>query len=115
MKIWNSLQTFDNSQNNFLRCCNSPNINQYECVHNPQPIHLSDSFLHAVEIKTERYSQYFKDEEIDGMILRYGSALTDRDITLVIVVDNSKLKTSQKEKLQNQGFTMPFQMPTKSS
>lgn len=61
---------------------------------------------YAVEIKSQKYSQYFKDEEIDDMIARYGKALNGRDITLVIVVDNSKLKMLQKEKLQNQGFTI---------
>jgi len=65
-----------------------------------------DNRLFAVEIKSERYSQYFRDEEIDGMIERYGKALIGRNISLVIVVDNSKLKISQKEKLQNQGFTI---------
>lgn len=50
MRIWDSQQTFDDSQNNFLRCCNSPNLHQYECVHNPQPIHLEGSFLHAIEM-----------------------------------------------------------------
>ena len=65
-----------------------------------------DDHLYAVEIKTGKRSQYFEDEEIDHMISRFGEALIGRDITLVIVVDNSKLKTAQKEKLQNQGFTI---------
>ena len=65
-----------------------------------------DERLYAVEIKSERHSQYFKDEEIDGMIAHYGKALTGRSVTLVIVVDNSKLKASQKDKLQDQGFTI---------
>ncbi len=65
-----------------------------------------DNRLYAVEIKSERYGQYFKDEEIDQMVSRYGKALTGREITLVIVVDKSKLKAAHKEKLQNQGFTI---------
>lgn len=65
-----------------------------------------DNRIYAVEIKSERYGQYFKDEEIDRMVSRYGKALTGREITLVIVVDKSKLKAAHKEKLQNQGFTI---------
>lgn len=50
MVIWDLQQTFDTSQNNFTRCCNSSNRIEYEHRHNPQPILLKDYFLHAIEM-----------------------------------------------------------------